>query len=148
MRSYANNNKSLKAAKGMIYAAPIANATGPNIGRTDSPGANSYGINKNGAASKPNANSLTIGRSMSNDRENGTAWNSGSGATKLQAIGTADTLPKTHKNSNNAIRGTAPGMGFRSTGRNGLGVSTPGGQNGHQIFLNAELKNVITNNGQ
>ena len=38
-------------------------------------------------------------------------------------------------------------MGFRSTGRGGVGISTPGGQNGHQIFLNAELKNVVTNTG-
>ena len=43
-------------------------------------------------------------------------------------------------------RTNVPGQGYRSTGRNNLGISTPGGQNGHPIFLNAELKHVLTNN--
>ena len=45
-------------------------------------------------------------------------------------------------------RSNMPGVGYRSTGRNNLGLGTPGGTNGHPIFLNAELKHVLTNNSR
>jgi hypothetical protein len=48
------------------------------------------------------------------------------------------------------VRSNAPGVGYRSTGRAGLGVSTPGGPAGsvNSIFLNSELKAVISNNNR
>ena len=96
-----------------------------------------------------------IGRSLSNERSG--AWGAGNHAKGVPALGDQSHGPgmalggqgaNGAKNRGGAVRSNAPGGGYRSTGRGNLGISTPGGTNGHPIFLNAELKHVLTNNSR
>lgn len=96
-----------------------------------------------------------IGRSLSNER-NG-AWATNNNPKSVQSS-LGDSLAASgganhgggngSKNRGGVPRSNMPGGGYRSTGRGNLGVSTPGGTNGQPIFLNAELKHVLTNNSR
>ena len=111
-------------------------------------------------------NNTAVNRSLSNERK-GAPGGFNSNATTQWAInqqasskngqlGSLDTNASgARKGGASVSRSNAPGMSYRSTGRGGhhngsnsLGLtsSSPTGAslNGHPIFLNAELKQVLT----
>ncbi len=133
----------------MIYATQQASTNqqqNMRISGAESPNQQLHGMILNSKNSGTAILQTSVGRSMSNDRGS-SQWGQNSGSLRNQSLQDSGPIPMHPTKGRGGLRSNAPGLGYRSTGRGGMGINTAAGHNqhGNTIFLNAELKGVLTN---